>query len=165
MTISQIPTLRAHVWQVRSWWIYAHPHRDLTDSYSKSSYFEDQVLTDLPPSPYSDFTDSYSKRSCLAGQVLTDLPPSPTGISQIPTLRPHIWQTRSWLIFQPPPNSDFTASYSDGSYLAQPGVEVLADLPLWIVISQIPTPRAHIWQPRSWQIYPHPAQGFHRFLL
>ena len=45
-------------------------------------------------------------------------------ISQIPTLRAHIWQTM-----------------------------VLGDLPSEMAISQIPTLRAHIWQTRSWHIY------------
>ena len=42
----------------------------------------------------------------MADQVLGDLP-SQMKISQIPTLRAHIWQTRSWQIFHRPPKQWF----------------------------------------------------------
>ena len=240
--ILQIPIMRVHIWTTRSWWI--HPslsvsNDNFTDSYSESSYLADQVLGDLPHSS-GNFTDSYSENSYLADQVLVDPPISVclkwqfhrflvwelmfgrpdldgstlslTGISQIPTLRAHILQTRSWEIYplkwqfhrsfiwglifgRPglcrssflPPNNDFTDSYSENSYLVG---QVLADLPLplnshftdsyseslyvadqvlgdippQLAMSQIPTRRAHIWQTRSWWIYP-PQMSISRFLL
>ena len=161
---------------------------DFTDPYSKISYLAAQVLADLPPSLNIDFTDSYSESSYLGDQVLGDLL-SQMAMSQIPNLRAHIWQARSWQIFSlkgqchrfllwglifgnqaladlPPSSGNFTDSYSESSYLAD---QVLVDPPplsmSQMTISQIPTQRAHVWQARSWQIYPHPAKGFHRFLL
>ena len=127
MVISQIPTLRVHIWQVRSGYIYPNLpqwfHRfifwelifgrpglrrstfsngNITDSYSEGSYLVDQVLADLPPSN-GNFTDSYSENSYFTGQDWTYLPLSPTVISQIPTLRTHIWQARSGDIYPNPP--------------------------------------------------------------
>ena len=124
-----------------------------TDSYSESSYLDNQVLVDPTPLSVSNdnFTDSYSDSSYLADQVLVDLS-SQMAMSQIPKLRAHIWQTRSWQIFHPPPKewfhrfllwelifgrsgldistpippSDFTNSYPEGSYL---GGQVFAYLP------------------------------------
>ena len=88
-----------------------------TDSYSESSYLDNQVLIDPPFSlclnwqfhrfllwelifvrpgltrftlSNGNVTDSYSEGSYLADQVLADLPPQ-VAISQIPTLRIHIW--------------------------------------------------------------------------
>ena len=140
--ISQIPTLRTHIWQVRSGHIYPNPpwwfHRFLLWEF----IFGRPGLGRSTPSlsvSNDNFTDSYSESSSLAGQIFLDLPLSPTGISQIPTLRAHIWQTRSWQILQPSPYSDFTNSYSDSLYLAD---QVL----------------------RSWQIYPLKWQ-FHRSLI
>ena len=228
--ISQIPTLRAHIWQTRSWQIF-HPHQTVqchrfllwglifgrpglgrstskwqfTDSYSEVSYLATRSLADLPPQmailqiptllifgrpglgrstpsltvSNDNFTDSYSESSCLASEILTDLPPSCTGISQIPTLRAHIWQTRSWQIFQPPPNSDFTDSYSDSSYLTHQVLrswqiyplngnftdsyskssyladQVLEFYPLKWQFHRFLLWELHIWQTRSWQIF-HP---------
>ena len=137
--------------------IYPIPHSDFTDSYSDSSYLADQVLTYLPSPPNSEFTDSYSESSYLAGQGLADLsPPLSTHFTdsysessyldnqvlidpplslclkwqfhRLPTLRAHIWETRSWLDL-PSPNQtvNFPDSHSDSSYLAD---QVLADLPL-----------------------------------
>ena len=152
MAISQISNLRVYIWHTRSWQIF-HPHQTLisqipiliahiwhtrcwglgrstplngnfTDPFSKTSYLADQVLADLPPWN-GHVTDSYSESSYLADQVLGDLNSQMT-MSQIPNLRTYIWRTRSWLIFHPPPNSDFTDSHSDSSYLAD---QVLADLP------------------------------------
>ena len=210
MVISQIPTLRVHIWQVRSGHIYPNPHSDFTDSYSERSYLADQVLRDLPsqmaisqnptlrvhiwqtrswqiyplkwqfhrfliwklifhrseldistPIPHSDFTDSYSENSYLAGQVWRYLPQSPTVISQIPTLRAHIWETRSWQIYPsqvaisqiPTPRTHIWQTRSWQIYPPQ------------VAISQIPNLRTHIWKVRSGHIYPNPPQWFHRFLL
>ena len=168
MAMSQIPNLRSHIWQPgigRSTPLKWQFYRFLLWEF----IFGRPGLGRSTPSlsvSNDNFTDSYSESSCLASEILTDLPPSCTGISQIPTLRAHIWQTRSWQIFQPPPNSEFTDSYSRSSCLA--GL-VLSDLPPTPTgISQIPTLRAHIWTDQvlvdppfslclKWQ--------FHRFLL
>ena len=173
MAMSQIPTQRAHIWQTRSWWIYPPqmsisrfllselifgrpgldistpvPHSDFTDSYSERSCLADQVLGELPHSN-GNFTDSYSENSFLTDQVLVDLS-SQMAMSKIPTLRTHIWESRSWHIFHPPPNSDFTDSYSENSFLTD---QVLVDPPLSVCLKwkfhKIPTLRAHIWQTRS----------------
>ena len=181
VAISQIPPLRTHIWQVRSGHIYPNPlqwfHRFLLwELIFGRPGLRRSILSN------GNVTDSYSEGSYLADQVLADLP-SPTlrVISQIPYLRTHIWQVRSghiypnppqwfhrfllWeLIFGrpglcissiPQPNSDFTDSYSESSYLAD---QVFAYLPspTQTVISQIPTLRAHIWQARSWKIYLSP---------
>ena len=258
MTISQIPSLRAHVWQARSWWIYPVPHRDFTDSYSKSSYFADQVLGDLPPqmaisqiiylrahiwqtrslqiflpatkqwfhrfllwelifgrpglgrstSPLEfsfyrfllwelicgrpgfrrytpsigNVTDSYSESSYLADQVLVDLPPSNVNF-QIPTQWAHILADQVWtylpqsptVIFTdsyserscladqvlgelPHSNGNFTDSYSENSFLTD---QVLVDLSSQMAMSKIPTLRTHIWESRSWHIFhPPPNSDF-----
>ena len=189
--ISQIPTLRVHIWQTRSWQIYL-PHWVLILQIPtlRVHIWQPGLGRSNPSLSVSNdnFTDSYSENSYLAGQVLVDLS-SQMAMSQIPTLRAHIWQTRSWQIFHPPPkewfhrfllwelifgrsglgistpipHSDFTDSYSESSYLAD---QVLGDLSSQMAMSQIPTLRAHIWQTRSWQIFPRPPkEWFHRFLL
>ena len=104
--MSQIPTLRAHIWQVRYGHIYPNPPQ----------WFHRFLLWELI------FGRPGLRRS---------IPPQMV-VSQIPNLRAHIWQTRSWQIFHPPPNSDFTDSYSESSYLAD---LVLADLPPLLSIS------------------------------
>ena len=138
MAISQIPTLRIHIWHVRSGHIYPNLpewfHRFLLWEF----IFGRPDLGRSIPTPcvsIDSFTDSYTERSYLAHQVLGDLP-SQMAMSQIPTLWAHIWQTRSWQIY-----------------------------PSQVAISQIPTLRTHIWQVRSGHIYPNHQQWFHRFLL
>ena len=116
--ILQIPTLRVHIWtdQVlgRSYplkwqfyrfilWglIFGRPGLGRSTPFKWQFYrefiFGRPGLGRSTPSlsvSNDNFTDSYSESSCLVGQILMDLPTSPTGISQIPTLRAHIWQTR-----------------------------------------------------------------------
>ena len=194
VAISQIPTLRAHIWQTRSWKIFH------------------------PATSNSDFTDSYSENSYLDRSGLrTYLPRSPTvAISQILTLIAHICQTRSWHIFHPPTKqwqfhrfrlwefifarlglgrSTSPLEYSFYRFLlwefifGWPGLERSTLLSLsQLTISQIPSSEnlyladqvlvdppplslcikgqfhrillwePHIWQTRSWQIYPSPHQ-------
>ena len=93
-----IPTLRAHIWQIRCWQIYPPQQMVITDSYSESTYLADQVLADLTPLSNGIFTDSCSDSSYF-----------------IPTLRAHIWQISCWQIY-PPLNGNFTDSWSDSSY-------------------------------------------------
>ena len=109
----------------------------------------------------SNFTDPYSKSSYLAAQVLTDLPPSGTGISQIPTLRPHIWQTRSWHIFHPHQTLISQIPTLRVHIWRVSSWHIYSNPPL---ISQIPTLRAHIWETRSQEIYSLKWQC-HRFLI
>ena len=154
MAMSQIPTLTANIWQTSSWQIYPPPlSAHFTDSYSKSSYLDNEVLVDPPSSLYlkwqfhrfllwelifgrqglrrsslsnGNVTDSYCEGSYLAHHVFRSRQTYPwMVISQIPTPRAHNWQSRSWQIFHPHQT----------------------------VISQIPSLRAHIWQTRSWQIF------------
>ena len=153
--MSQIPTLRAHIWQTKYWQIYP-----LKWQFHRFLLWE--FIFGRPG----------------LGKSTPSLSRSQMTISQIPNLSPHIWQTRSWKIFHLPikqwfhrfllwklifgrsgldistpiPHSDFTDSYFDSSYLPD---QVLAYLPFphQTVISQIPTLRVHIWQARSWQIY------------
>ena len=139
------------------------PLRYFTDSYSESSYLAGQVLADLPPPLSAHFTDSYSESSYLDNHVLVD-PPFSLCLK---------WQFHRFLLWglilvRPSlrrstfSNDNFTDSYSEASYLAD---QVLGDLPFQMVISQIPTPRTHIWQARSGHIYPNPPQWFHRFIF
>ena len=141
--MSQIPTLRVHIWIDQVLADLPPSNGNFTDSYSESSGRPGLGRSSISPSN-SDFTDSYSENSYLAGQVWTYLPRSPTVISQILTLRAHIWQTRSWHIFHPltkqlqfhrfrlrelifgrlglgrstsPLEYNFTDSYSENSYL------------------------------------------------
>ena len=169
MAISQIPTLRTHISQVRTGHIYPYPpqwfhrfllwglifgrqgleistpipHSDFTDSYSENSYLGDQVLADLPLSS-CNFTDSYSESSYLANQVLGISTPLKWQCHRFLTMRTHIWETRSWTYLPQSPTVILTDSYTDNSDLPD---QVLAYLPSrhQTVISQISTLRAHIW--------------------
>ena len=139
MAMSQIPTLRTHIWQTKYWQIYPpikwQFHRFLLWEF----IFGRSGLDISTPIPHSVFMDSYSENSYLADQILVDpspLPVSQMTISQIPTLR--------------------------GSYLAD---QVLGDLPSQMAISQIPTLGTHISQVRSGHIFSYPPQWFHRLLL
>ena len=218
--MSQIPTLRTHIWQVRSGHIYPNSpqwfHRFLlwefifgrpglgrSNSSLECSFYRFLLWEFIFGRPglgrstpslsvsNDNFTDSYSESSSLAGQIFLDLPLSPTGISQIPTLRAHIWQTRSWQILQPSPYSDFTNSYSDSLYLADQVLRSWQIYPLkwqfhrsliWGLIFGRPgLGRSSILPPNNdftdsysessylagqvWTYLPHPPQWFHRFLL
>ena len=145
MAMSQIPTLRTHIWQVRSWtylpnppqwqfhrfllWelIFGRPGlRQIFHTPTKWQWFHRFLIWGLIfgrpglgrssiTPPNSAFTDSYSESSYLAGQVLADLPPIP--------------------------HRDFTDSYSKSSYLRD---QVLGDLLSQMAMSQIHNLRAHI---------------------
>ena len=219
MAILKIPTLGTHISQVSLDISIPIPHSDFIDSYSESSYLAGQVLADLPPPIECSFyrfllwefifgqpgLGRSNPSLCLKWQFhrfllwelifgrpgLGDLPSAnQTVISQIPTLRTHIWQVRSGHIYPNPPqwfhrfllwelifgrpglgrrsilsNGNFTDSYSEGSYLAD---QVLADLPL---------PTSNEWFHRFllWELIfgrsgldistPITPQWFHRFLL
>ena len=144
------------------WWF----HRFLWNSYFiptlRAQHLADKFLADVPLSN-GNFTNSCS------------------------TLKAHIWQTKCWQI-NLESNGNFTDSCSDSSYfiptLRAPHLadQVLADLPpiingnftdscstLKAHIFQLRStlralPLAHIWQTKSWQIYPHIKWWFHRFL-
>ena len=171
------------------------PLRYFTDSYSESSYLAGQVLADLPPPLSAHFTDSYSESWYLDNHVLVDPPFSLCLKWQFHRFllwglilgRPSLRRSTYSQMDNTPIPTDFTDSYSERSYLAD---QVLRDLPSQMAISQNPTLRVHIWQTRSWQIYPpqmaisqipnlkthisqvrtghiypYPPQWFHRFLL
>ena len=170
--ISQIPTLRAHIWETRSWQIFHPPHQTVISQFLLWEHIIGRPgLGRSTPSlsvSNDNFPDSYSESSYLADQVLGDLS-SKMAMSQVPLLRTHIWQVRSghnypncpqwfhrfllWdLIFGRPGLGRSTPSLSPS--LSQ------------MTISQIPTIRAHIWETRSWQIFHPPTkEWFHRFLL
>ena len=192
MAISQIPALTAHIsfllweliiWQTRSWQIYPHPMvisqisvKFLFHSYSESLSFGRPSLGRSTPHQMA-----ISQIPALLWKLIFGRPSvgrSPLWIKwqfhRLPALTAHIsfllwelhiWQTRSWQIY-PPHQWQFYRFllYSESSYLAD---QVLADLPpSSIAISQIPALpcRAHIWQTKCWQIYPHIKWQFHRFL-
>ena len=139
--MSQIPTLRAHIWQTKYWQIYP-----LKWQFHRFLLWE--FIFGRPG----------------LGKSTPSLSRSQMTISQISNLSPHIWQTRSWKIFHLPikqwfhrfllwklifgrwgldistpiPHSDFTDSYFDSSFLPDQ------------VLAYFPSP---------------PKQWFHRFLL
>ena len=166
MTISQIPTLRAHIWQTRSWEIY----------------------------PLKWQCHIFLLRGLISGRPSigrSSIPHLKCAISQIPTLRTHIWQVRSGHIYPSPPqwyhrfllwelifgrpgrrrstlsNGNVTDSYSEGSYLAD---QVLVDPPLSLSVSNDNftdsySESSYLAGQVLHEIYPNPSQGFHRFLL
>ena len=181
-----------NIWQTRSWQIYPHLSGNFTDSYSDNSYFiptlrayhlADQVLADLPPIQwwfyrFLKFWQLTTLRAQSFGRPVLGRcnPPHQMANSQIPvtapTLRAHIWQTECWQI-NPPSNGNFTDCCSDSSYFIPTltaqhlADQVLADLPPLIngnFTDSFSTLRAHIWQTKCWQIYPHIKWQFHRFL-
>ena len=144
MAISQIPTLRAHIWETKSWQIYPPPNSgNFTDSNANSSQLADQVLAD-PPLLSPGLKWQFHR--FLLWELIFGRP----GLGQF-----HLPQLS---------NSDFTYSSSENSYLAGQVWTYLPQSPT--VISQIPTLIAHICQTRSWHIFHPPTkQWFHRFLL
>ena len=116
----------------------------------------DWVLADQHPPSYGNFTDCCSDSSYfiptltaphLADQVLADLPPSSMAISQIPAL---LWK----LIFGRPSVGRSTPHHMAISQIAAQTTHI--SVLLW---------KLHIWQTRSWQIYPPHQWQFYRFLL
>ena len=158
MKISRIPTLRTHIWETRSWHIFHSPTKQwfnrfllwefifgrpglgrsisqlsahFTDSYSESSYLDNQVLVDPPFSPYLkwQFHRFLLWELIFVRPGLGRSPPlsvSQMTISQIATLRAYVWQARSWWIYP---------RLTQGFH-------------------RFPTLRAHIWQTSVLQIYP-----------
>ena len=136
--ISQIPSLRTHIWQIRSGHIYPNPPQ----WYHRFLLWE--LIIGRPDLGRS--TPSLSLSLCV----------SQITISQIPTLRAHIGQTRSWQIFHLPTKQWFHRFLLGELIFGRPGLGRSTLLSLsQMTISQIPTLRAHVWQARSWQIYPH----------
>ena len=150
-----IPTLRAHIWQTKWWQIYPLSNGNFTDCCSDSSYFiptlrahhlADQVLTDLPPhqmaiSQIPALTAHYFKSSTFDRPGLGRSTPTSDGnftdsfeiyISFL-LWELNIWLTRSWQIYLPLSNGNFTDSCS--------------------------TLKAHICQTKCWQINPPPTNG------
>ena len=133
-------TLRAHIWQTKVWQIYPLSNGNFTDCSSDSSYFiptlranhlAGQVLTDLPPhqmaiSQIPALTAPCSKRSTFDRPSFGRSTPCQLAILQIAPLTAHIsfllwelniWLTRSWQIYPPPSNGNFTDSCSDSPLL------------------------------------------------
>ena len=116
-------------------------------------------LADLPIPSNGDFTDSCLllwqlttlRAQHLTDQVLADLTPHQMEISQIPVKlhislllwELNIWQTRSWQIYPPSSNGNFTDS-----------CETHISLLLW---------ELNIWQTMYWQIYPPSNSNFTDF--
>ena len=123
-----------NIWQTRSWQMYPHLSGNFIDSYSDNSYFiltlrayhfADEVLTDLPPIQWWFYRFllwqlTSLRAQHLADQVLADLTPTSDGnftdsfeihISFL-LWELNIWLTRSWQIYPPPSNGNFTDSCS-----------------------------------------------------
>ena len=138
-------TLRAHIWQTKSWQIYP-PQMAISQIPALTAHISFllwKLIVGRPsvgrstPLLNGNFTYSCSDSSEL-----------------------NIWQTRSWQIY-PPINGNFTYYCSDSSELN------IWQTKSWQIyppqISQIPALTAHIsfllwelniWQTRSWQICP-----------
>ena len=135
--ISQIPTLKTHIWKVRSWTYL--PQSPTECSFHRFLLWElifGQTMVlgifSIPP-PNGNFTDSYSESSSFG--------------------RPGLGRS-----YHPPLEySHFTDSYSESSYFNRPQV-LLAPTLLslsQLTISQISYSEKHIfWQTRYWTDLP-----------
>ena len=187
-----IPNLRTHIWLTKCWQIYPHQMAisQIAALTAHISLLLSELIFGTPgvgrSSPHQmAIVDSYSESSYLADQVLADIPPCWMLISQIllwqfifhsysgelifgwPNVgrsTPIKWLSNRLLLWQP-----IFHSYCESSYLSD---QVLAVYPpsngnftdcCSDISYFIPTPRAHIWLPKCFQIYPHIKHQFHRF--
>ena len=187
MVISQIPALTAHYSESSTFgrpglgrsdpnirWQF---HRFLWNSYFiptlRAEHLADQVLADLPPSSNSNFTDSCSTlKAHICQTKCWQINPPPTN-----TLRAHaapafgrpfhrcVYGISHLADLQIPPEWQFQDSCSDNFRFYSDSS--LADQALWFqdfsyisfLLPESSTLKAHIWQTRSWQMYPPTISG------